>query len=64
LIEEFCTSTGHKDESEESANVGGTSVVTITLILIGVLFVCAIGGGIILVRVVKGRRDRQKTPEY
>ena len=52
VIEKFCSL------------VGGPSVVTITLILIGVLLVCAIDGGIILVIVVKRRRNKPKTPEY
>ena len=52
VIEEFCSL------------VGGPSVVTITLIVTGVLLVCAIGGGIILGIVVKRRRNRRKTPEY
>jgi hypothetical protein len=30
----------------------------------GVLLICAIGGGLILVKVVKRRRNKQKTPEY
>jgi hypothetical protein len=30
----------------------------------GVLLGCAVGGGLILVKVVKRRRNRQKTPEY
>jgi hypothetical protein len=33
-------------------------------ILTGVLLVCAIGGGLILAKVVKRQRNRQKTPEY
>jgi len=36
--------------------------VTTTLIVIGVLLVCAIGGGLILVKVVKRLRKRPKTP--
>ena len=51
-MEEFCS------------QVGGRSVVTITLIVTGVLLVCTIGGGIILVQVVKRRRNKPKTPEY
>jgi flagellar basal body-associated protein FliL len=42
---------------------GGPSVVTITLIVIGVLLVCAVGGAVIWVSVVKGRRDRPKMLE-
>jgi hypothetical protein len=57
-------STEYKDDSEVSTQSGGTSGVTITLIVVGVLLVCAVGGGVIWVRVVKGRRDRPKTPEY
>jgi hypothetical protein len=44
--------------------VGGPSVVTTALIVTGVLLVCAIGGGIMLVKVVKRCRNKQKTPEY
>jgi hypothetical protein len=44
--------------------VGGPSVVMTSLIVIGVLLVFAIGGGLILAKVVKRRRNRPKTPEY
>ena len=57
-------STEHKNESEASAKDGGPSIVTTTLIVTGVVLVCAIGSGIVLVRVVKGRRNRPKTPDY
>ena len=30
----------------------------------GVVLVCAVGGGLILTKVVKRREKRQKTPEY
>jgi hypothetical protein len=56
-------STEYKDESAVITQSGGLSVVTITLIVVGVPLVCAVGGGVIWVRVVKGRRDRPKTPE-
>ena len=52
VMEEFCSL------------VGGPSVVTTTLIVTGVLLGCAIGGGLILVKVVKRRRKEPKTPEY
>ena len=39
-------------------------MVTTTLIVTGVLLVCAIGGGSILVKVVKRLKKRPKTPEY
>jgi len=52
VIEEFCSL------------VEGPSVVTITLIVTGVLLICAIGGGLILVKVAKRRGNKQKTPEY
>jgi hypothetical protein len=51
-------------ESEVSDNVGDLSVLTTTLIVSGVLLVCAVGEGLILAKVVKRRRNRQKTPEY
>ena len=44
--------------------VGGPSAVTTTLIVTGVLLIFAIGGGLILAIVVKGRRIKRKTPEY
>jgi hypothetical protein len=62
--EAFSLNTEHKDESKVSTQSGGPSGVTITLIVVGVLLFCAVGGGVIWVRVVKGRRDRPKTPEY
>jgi hypothetical protein len=46
------------------SQVGGPSIVTTTLIVIGVLLVCAICGGLILVKVVNKRRNKPKTPEY
>ena len=57
-------STGYKEESEVSARVGGLSVVTTTLIVTGVLLVCAVGGRVILAGVVKRRRKRPRMPEY
>jgi uncharacterized membrane protein len=42
---------------------GVPSVVKINLIVVGVVLVCAVGGGVIWVRVVKGRKVRPKTPE-
>jgi hypothetical protein len=44
--------------------VGGPSVVTTSLIVIGVLLVFAIGGGLILAKVVKRVKKVPKTPEY
>jgi Leucine-rich repeat (LRR) protein len=53
------------DAIEEVCSVvGGPSVVTTTLIVIGVLLVCAVGGGITLAKMVKRRRNKPKTPEY
>ena len=52
--------TDPKEESGVNTENGGPSVVTTTLIVIGVLLVCAVGGGLILAKVVKS----QKTPEY
>jgi hypothetical protein len=63
-FEALSLNTEHKDESAVSTQSGGPSVVTFTLIVVGVLLVCAVGGGVIWVSVVKGRRDRPKTPEY
>jgi hypothetical protein len=56
--------TGRKEESGVHTNNGGPSVVTTTLIVTGVLLVCGIGGGLILAKVMKRRRNRPKTPEY
>jgi Leucine-rich repeat (LRR) protein len=44
--------------------VGGPSVLTTTLIVTGVLLVCALGGGLILTKVVKKLSTREKTSEY
>jgi hypothetical protein len=63
-LETVSSSTEHKDENEVSVNVGSPSVVTTSLIVTGVLLVCAVGGGIILVKVVKRRRNKPQTPEY
>jgi len=43
---------------------GGPSLVTTNFIVTDVLLVCAIGGGIILVTLVKRRRNKPKTLEY
>jgi hypothetical protein len=51
-MEEFCSV------------VGGPSVVNTTLIVICVLLVCAVGGSITSAKMVKGRRNKPKTPEY
>jgi flagellar basal body-associated protein FliL len=56
--------TENKDESAVGTQSRGSSLVTITLIVVGVVLICAVGGGVIWVSVVKGRRDRPKTPEY
>jgi len=58
------TSTEHNDESEISTQIGFPTVVNIILIVTGVLLVCAIVGGLILAKVVKRLRKRQKTPDY
>jgi hypothetical protein len=52
VIEDFCSV------------VEGPSIVTTTLIVAGVLLVCGIGGGLILAKLMKRLRKRQKTPEY
>jgi hypothetical protein len=61
--EDVSTSAEHKGESEVSAQKGGPSVVTTILIVTCVFLVCAIGGGLILAKVVKRLRNRAKTPE-
>ena len=55
--------TGGKEESGVNTENEGPSKVTTILIVTGVLLVCAIGGGLILAKVVK-RRNREETPEY
>jgi len=54
----------HNGENEVGAKDGGLFLVKTSLIVTGVLLVCAIGGGIVLVKVVKRRRNKSKTPEY
>jgi hypothetical protein len=56
--------TDRNTRREENIHSVGPSEVTITLIVTGVLLVCAIGGGLILAKVVKRARKRQKPPEY
>jgi hypothetical protein len=58
------TSTEHMGEHEISTLSGGSSVFTTTLIVTGVLLVCAIGGGLILAKLVKRLRKRRETSEY
>jgi hypothetical protein len=53
-----------KEENAESTQNGGPSVLTISLIVTGVLLVCAIGGGIIVVKVAKKLRNIPNSPEY
>jgi len=61
---------GRKEESEVNTKSGVSSMVTTTLIVTGillvcgVLLVCGISVGLILPKVVKRLRNRQKTPEY
>jgi hypothetical protein len=57
-------STGYEEESEVSARVGGPSVVTTTVLVTGVLLVCAVGGGIVLAGVVNRRWKRPRMSEY
>ena len=56
-----------KERNEESGvntKFGGPSVIYTTLIVTGVVLICAVGGGIILTKLVKRLRKRRKTPEY
>ena len=55
--------TVYKEEKEVGAKAGGLSVITTSLIVTGVLLVCAFGGGIILETVKKRRRKKSKMPE-
>jgi hypothetical protein len=50
----------HKEGTEGSTKGGGLSVTTIVLIVISVLFICALVVGLIVAKVVK----RSLTPEY
>jgi hypothetical protein len=50
--------TEHKDENAVSTQGGGPSVVTITLIVIGVLLACLLSGSIICLGVANGRKGR------
>jgi hypothetical protein len=53
------------DVTEEFCSlIEGPFVFKTTLIVTGVLLICAIGGGLILVKVVKRRRNKEKTSEY
>jgi hypothetical protein len=61
--ESVSPSTGCKEESEVSVKIGGPFVVTTILIVTGLLLVCAVGGGIVLGKVVRMRRNRRKTIE-
>ena len=56
--------TEHEEEGEVSNKAGSPSEITTALIVIGVLLVCALGGILILVNVVKRLRNKPKTPEY
>jgi hypothetical protein len=56
--------TERKEEGGVNTENGGPSVITASLIVTGVLFFCAIFGGLILAMFVKRRRKRHKTPEY
>jgi hypothetical protein len=56
--------TEHEELGEVCTKGGRPSVVTTALIVIGVLLGCALGGGLILVMVVKRLRNKTKTPEY
>jgi hypothetical protein len=56
--------TKRKEECDVSTLSGGLSVLTTALILTGVLLVCGIGGGLVLVRVLNKRRNIPNTPEY
>jgi ABC-type dipeptide/oligopeptide/nickel transport system permease component len=65
-----CASPGHLlgkswDVMEEFCSlVGGPFVVTIALIVNGVLLICAIGMGLILIKLLKKKRKQQKTTKY
>jgi hypothetical protein len=50
------SSTGYKDESEISANIGGPTVVRTALVVTGVVIGCAIWRGLILTKMVKRLR--------
>ena len=62
--ESIILSTESNEESGVSTLEGCPSVVTTSLIVTGVVLVCAICGGLILVMVVKRLRNKPKTPEH
>jgi len=62
--EAVTASAERNDESEVSTQSGSPTVVKITLIVTGVLLVCAIVGGSIVAKVAKRLRKGQKTLDY
>jgi hypothetical protein len=59
-MEVFCSPVA----GDNPTNVGGLSVLTTALIVTGVLMVCAIVGGLMLVKVLKKRRNIPNNSEY
>jgi hypothetical protein len=57
-------STERKAVGEVIAQNGSLSVSTTTLIVTGVILVCTIGGGLILAKVVKRKRNIPNTPKH
>jgi hypothetical protein len=64
VIEVFCSKRAEDMNYKVSTKGGRPSVITTALIVIGVLLGCALGGGLILAKIVKRLRNRTKTPEY
>jgi hypothetical protein len=60
VMEEFCS----LFVEDKTNSDGRSSVLTTTLIVTGFLLICFIVGCLILIKVVKRRRNKQKTPEY
>jgi hypothetical protein len=59
-MEGFCRQVAEDKQSM----FGGISILMATLIVVGVLVVCAIVLGLVLTKVVKSRRNEPKKPEY
>jgi hypothetical protein len=60
VMEEFCSPVAVKKPNKFE----GRYAVTTPLIVVGVLLICAICGGLVLDKLVKRMKDKQKTPEY
>ena len=62
--EAVSSSTERNEEIGVNSKNRGPSIITTALIVSGVVLVCAVGGVLILTKVVKRRQKREKKPEY